>query len=216
MPAPANPVANMPGPFVYPAYTNSASSPATQTELAGPVNGTLLCSQTDAEMVARVYAASSNTPLTAPIQDPVSLGYSWNGETRRQWLVAGLNAASALSMMTVQNYDSNGNYTGGGYGAPGVLTANGQNWSWALTADPGLSASGTPVPIPCIASLWPGWTFGTGAFGAVELINSGVVAPPSSGGGSGLTAVQAAALARIPDIDLNIQEICTLFRITPE
>ena len=97
--------------------------------------------------------------------------------------------------MTVQNYDSQGNYTGGGYGAPGVLTASGGNWSWSLTADPGLSASGTPMPIPCVASLWPGWTFG-GTLGAVELINSGVVTPPSSVGSNGITLAQLqAALA---------------------
>jgi hypothetical protein len=215
MAAPANPTANIPGPYVYPPWSNSAQSDVTQTGLDGTVDGLLLCLFTDAEMAAQVYATSTGMPYAAPTIDPVSLGYIYPAsEPRRQWLIAGMNAASALALMTVQIIGTTG-YQGGGYGAPGILTQNGQNWNWALTPDPGLTATGVPTPIPCITP-WAGWSVGAGAFGVPELINSAVVTPPSSDGGSGLTAAQAAALAEIPGMAANIQALCEVFRITPQ
>ena len=189
---------NLPGAFAYPPVVPNNPQTVAMNGDGGTVNGLMLCTLAQASAVAAILGGNAVVS-----KDPMSLGFIWGTETRQMWLVSGLNAAYAYfgvggtgeGGICQQNFDPSGNYTGGGVGAPGVLTIVSGNWNWALTPDPGLTPNGNLLPSPC-GTLWAGWDFAYGPLGAgVQLQQVGAAPGPSSGGGS--CAVTPAIVAQL-------------------
>jgi hypothetical protein len=173
--------------------------------MGGSVDGLMLCTLAQATAVLQALGGGVLG------KDPESLGFIWNGETRQMWTVNSLNAAYAYfgtggtgqGGICQQNFDPSGVYTGGGIGAPGILTA-GANWKWVLTPDPGLTPNGNLLPSPC-APLWPGWEFAYGPLGAgVQLQQIGAAPGPSGGGGSGSADPDTTARLQRIENGLNV------------
>lgn len=205
LPMPANvALPNLAGAYRYPAWVNSSSTPA-QIQWPGfapePLgNPAELCSLADAQAVAA--ALPSGTTVS---EDSMDASVIWGSETRRMYVVnipggPSLNAAFLRAMMTRQITDPQGNVLGGA-GAPGSFIISGDNASWNLTPDPGLTA-GPALPVPC-RPLLPNEVFEAGLLGAgVMIVRTDMQPQPVS---AGLSAAQAAwALAVLEAI--NVQQ----------
>lgn len=193
---------NLSGIYQYPTYANlPATTPAIHVWGNGlPSTGVsvaYICSLADAQAVANSFG------LLTLGEDPADGNVTWNGETRRDYTVTPKGGTMALEacplrvLMTAQEFDSNGNYTGGGVGAPGSWTNPlGANPVWDLAFDPGASASSALTPVP-VRSMLPNEQFAVGTLGTIEISRTDIAGP--SNGSGGLTSAQQVYMYQILD-----------------
>lgn len=190
---------NLPGQYVYPKFAVQPTPAMVVSSQGGdpqPVNPAILCFKEEARALAAELGAEEVVEALTFTTGPFRI--EWSTETRRQWLIRiGSEYHNAAALLAVRNAN--------GIGAPGewVKTPSGPRWV-SFVQDTGEQDPRPEIPIPC-RLLDPREALHITPFGVtVYRRDKESDYNPKPASSAGLTAEQAAALARI---DANVQQL---------